>query len=181
MEKQYVAHLKQKWQNILFKKGSDKTIGTTKKIINKKIDKYENYSWHTVGKTCSSLRSPWISITKTWLVTFKLGLVLEMHFGMIFGLAWFLLSLCCYLVVWACSPSVWDGVGPLGPDILFRSIVVCRLPKDEEIIDFQILIDRVLSIRVSKNLDPHLWSLEVSRVFSVKSFVNHLSPFFPFR
>lgn len=63
---------------------------------------------------------------------------------MIFGLAWFLLSLCCYLVVWACSPSIRDDVGPLGPAILFRSIVVCRLSKDEEIIDFQILIDKGL-------------------------------------
>lgn len=36
------------------------------------------YNWHTTGKTCNSLQSPWIDISRTWLKvdalsTFKLG------------------------------------------------------------------------------------------------------------
>lgn len=52
----------------------------------------------------------------------------------------------------------------------------CRCLKEEEIEDFQSLLEQISNIRVSERLDSRVWSLEASRRFTVKSITNFLSP-----
>lgn len=63
---------------------------------------------------------------------------------------------------WDSSSSSWS--------LSFR-----RLLKEEEIVDFQSLLQLISSKRVNENMDRCVWTLKASGSFSVKSLSRHLS------
>lgn len=138
------------------------------------------YNWHTAGKVCHSLSSPWISISRSWLkvealATYKLGsgnriafwhdpwldhLPLKIRFPCLLKIA--LNPSGSVSNHWDSSSSSWS--------IFFR-----RLLKEEEILHFQTLISLISAQRVKECQDKRVWSLEPNGAFSVKSLVTHLS------
>lgn len=125
------------------------------------------------GKSGLSLRSPWISISRSWmkikaLATFKIGngnrvgfwidpwidkLPLNLRFPSIFRI----------------TAEHWDQFSSSWIECF------CRLLKDDEIIEFQRLLGLLKDFGVCDRPDRRVWTLEDNGAFSVKSLVNHLS------
>ncbi|XP_038903695.1 uncharacterized protein LOC120090219 [Benincasa hispida] len=136
------------------------------------------------GKGGRSLKSPWVSISKTWLkveilATFKLGNGSRIAFWL----------------------DTWEGHSPF--NILFSSLFrITTLPngsvadhwdnniaswsitfrrslKDEEVSAFQDLLRKIVSRSPSLSFDKRVWSISNNSQYTVKSLKNHLTPFSP--
>ena len=132
-------------------------------------------NWHSSGKETASLRSSCISISRQWrkidsLALFKLGdgsrIVFWKH-------PWMdNITLECKfprLVRIALNPN-----GSISYHCSW-SIYFKWLLNDEEILDFQSLLNQISSSQRASFLDRRFWYLGTSGSFSVKSLVKHLS------
>ena len=138
------------------------------------------FGWHTSGEFKNSLRSPWNSISRSWvkvegLAVYKVGngrrvafwldpwadnLPLHILFPRLYGIS--LSKGGAIADFWDYATSSWS--------INFR-----RALKDEEIADFQSLLNLVSSFPITTINDKRTWSLEANGLFSVNSLVKHLS------
>lgn len=83
----------------------------------KSIHGSSNFNWHTVGKVSASLRSPWISSSRSWLkvdvlVVFKLGNGCRIAFWLDSWLDNIPLKICLFNIVLKPNGSVlehWDS------------------------------------------------------------------------
>lgn len=144
------------------------------KQVIRSIHGSNQFKWHTAGKACASLQSLWISISRSLLkiedlAVFNLGIGSRIIFWVDPWLNNTPLSNCfprLYRIAlnpkgsvadhWHSSSSSWS--------VTFR-----RLPKEEEIEDFQNLIG------ILHSKDKRIWSSKSNGVFSVKFLVKHLS------
>lgn len=148
------------------------------------IDGIGPNNWHTSWKFGKSLKSPWFSISKIWLqyesiVTFRLIMEEEFGFGWIIGLLILLLKYPFLGCLTSSFPKGlifdhWDDTS------CSWNIILWRLLKVDEIIDFQQLLGVSARRIVNDNLNSRSWSLDSSREVSVKSLRKHLAASSPY-
>lgn len=125
--------------------------------------KTKQYNWHTARKYENSLRSPWISISRTWrkaeaLPFFKLGNGSRIAFWTNMWVDVLPVGICyprLFKIAILPNESIaahWDRL------ISSWSITFCRLLK-EEITNFQDLLETLPNQRVSEDFDRRPWSL----------------------
>ena len=130
--------------------------------------------WHIVGKDGKSLRSPWVSISRSWLkvealVKFKLG---NGHWIAFWADRWegeILFNLLCprfFRIAFLPNGSVADHL-----DFALNSwsLNFHRLLKDDGVVEFLELLGLIASRRVSETLDKRTWLLVWNGSFTAKS------------
>lgn len=137
------------------------------------------FGWHTSGLAICSLRSPWVSISRTWLKVEALAM-----FKVENGRTTF------WLEPWVNKTPLIDlfprffriSLNPRGaiaefwdPSTTSWSINFRRNLKKEEIVEFQNLLGLISSFPITTTDDSRHWELETNEKFSVKSLVKHLS------
>ncbi|TYK06562.1 hypothetical protein E5676_scaffold453G00230 [Cucumis melo var. makuwa] len=132
------------------------------------------FHWHTSGKENSSLRSPWINISRQWhkveaFADSKLERGTQLCFGWTSGWTEFALKtsfLCLYRIALFPKGSI-SGYWDFSTFSWFLNFT--RLLKEEEISDFQLLFGSLDRTRPSTLEDKRSWSLESHGFFVVKS------------
>lgn len=119
----------------------------------KSIHRRDMFNWHTFGKASLSLRSPWISISKSWLevedlAVFKLGLGIRIafwHDTWVNKVPFKVSFIKLFRIAFSPNGSVmehWD------PSTSSWSTVFRRLLKEDKIEEFQRLLNLISNIIV---------------------------------
>ena len=144
------------------------------------INEKDSFNWHIAGKDGKSLRCPWISISRTWL---KVDALATEKLGNGCGIAFWLDTLESEVPFNFLFPRLYKvALLPKGSvadswesSLASWSIAFQQLLKEEEILEFQVLLRKIAARLISDDFDKRSWSLMGNGVFSVKSFSVHLS------